>query len=129
MKSKVKLTWKKVKGADGYEIYRATSKKGKYQKIKTLKKGTIVSYTDGKAKKGKTYYYKVRAVKKCRKNIGERNCFKCSALWKIKRFIIIMIIWSVDKADSKKSVRIKTDPARIFLLIHDNRFPVRRSIV
>ena len=63
VKSKVKLTWKKVKGADGYEIYRATSKKGKYQKIKTLKKGTIVSYTDGKAKKGKTYYYKVRAVK------------------------------------------------------------------
>ena len=57
VKSKVKLTWKKVKGADGYEIYRATSKKGKYQK------GTIVSYTDGKAKKGKTYYYKVRAVK------------------------------------------------------------------
>ena len=63
VKSKVKLTWKKVKGADGYEIYRATSKKGKYQKIKKLKKGTIVSYTDGKAKKGKTYYYKVRAVK------------------------------------------------------------------
>ena len=63
VKSKVKLTWKKVKGADGYEIYRATSKKGKYQKIKTLKKGTIVSYTDGKAKKGKTYYYKVRAYK------------------------------------------------------------------
>lgn len=100
VKSKVKLTWKKVKGADGYEIYRATSKKGKYQKIKTLKKGTIVSYTDGKAKKGKTYYYKVRAVK-MPENIGERNCFKCSALWKIKRFIIIMIIWSVDKADSK----------------------------
>ena len=63
VKSKVKLTLKKVKGADGYEIYRATSKKGKYQKIKTLKKGTIVYYTDGKAKKGKTYYYKVRAVK------------------------------------------------------------------
>ena len=42
VKSKVKLTWKKVKGADGYEIYRATSKKGKYQKIKTLKKGIIV---------------------------------------------------------------------------------------
>ena len=58
-----KVTAEKVKGADGYEIYRATSKKGKYQKIKTLKKGTIVSYTDGKAKKGKTFYYKVRAVK------------------------------------------------------------------
>ena len=26
------------------------------------------------------------------------------------------VIWSVDKADSKKSVRIKTDPARIFYL-------------
>lgn len=55
-------------------------------------------------------------------NIGERNCFKCSALWKIKRFIIIMIIWSVDKADSKKSVRIKTDPARIFYLFMTTGF-------
>lgn len=34
-----------------------------------------------------------------------------------------MIIWSVDKADSKKkSVRIKTDPARIFYLFMTTGF-------
>lgn len=33
-----------------------------------------------------------------------------------------MIIWSVDKADSKKSVRIKTDPARIFFLFMTTGF-------
>ena len=67
--NKAKLSWKKVKGADGYEIYRATSKKGSYKKIKTIKKGSAVSYTDGKAKKGKMYYYKVRAVK----NVGKTS--------------------------------------------------------
>ena len=38
VKSKVKLTWKKVKGADGYEIYRATSKR-KISKDKDAEKG------------------------------------------------------------------------------------------
>ena len=33
-----------------------------------------------------------------------------------------MIIWSVDKADSKKSVRIKIDRARIFYLFMTTGF-------
>lgn len=53
---KVNITFKKVQKATRYEIYRATSKKGKYTKIATTKK---LKYTD-KTKKGKTYYYKVR---------------------------------------------------------------------
>ena len=56
---KPKLTWKSVSGAKKYEVYRATSKSGKYTKVKTT---TAKSFKDTKAKKGKTYYYKVKAV-------------------------------------------------------------------
>ena len=62
-KKKVKVVWKKVSGVNGYEIYRATSKKGKYKKIATVKSGKTVSYTDKKLKSKKRYYYKVRAYK------------------------------------------------------------------
>ena len=62
---KVTITWKKVTKATGYEVYRATSRNGKYKKIATIKKNSTVKYTDSKGlKKGKTYYYKVRAYKK-----------------------------------------------------------------
>lgn len=60
----VKLTWSKVKGANGYEIYRSNSKDGKYQKVKTISKGGTTSYKDGKLKKSTTYYYKIRAYRK-----------------------------------------------------------------
>ncbi len=63
-KKKVTLKWKKVKNANGYVVYRATKKNGKYTKVKTITKASTVKFTDKKVKKGKTYYYKVRAYKK-----------------------------------------------------------------
>lgn len=60
-KKQVKLTWKKVSGAKKYEVYRATSKNGKYKKIATTAK---LGYTNKKLKSGKTYYYKVKAIGK-----------------------------------------------------------------
>lgn len=60
----VKLTWSKVKGASGYEIYRSNSKDGKYSKVKTISKGSTTSYKNGKLKKSTTYYYKIRAYRK-----------------------------------------------------------------
>ena len=33
---KIKLTWNKVSGAAGYEIYRSAKKNGTYSKIRTL---------------------------------------------------------------------------------------------
>ena len=57
----VKLTWSKVKGANGYEIYRSNRK---YQKVKTISKGGTTSYKDGKLKKSTTYYYKIRVYRK-----------------------------------------------------------------
>ena len=57
------LTWSKVTGASGYEVYRATSKNGTYKKVATIKKGSSVKYTNKSLKSGTTYYYKVRAYK------------------------------------------------------------------
>ena len=54
----VKLSWTKVSGASGYDIYRAASKTGSYQKIKTV---TTTSFINKGLKKGKTYYYRVVA--------------------------------------------------------------------
>lgn len=58
------VKWKKVSGATQYEVYRSTSKKGKYKKIATTKK---TSYTDKKATGGKKYFYKIRVCKKISK--------------------------------------------------------------
>ena len=57
-----KLTWSKVKNADGYLIYRKTGS-GSWKKI-TAVKSTAGSYTDSKLTAGKSYTYTVRAYKK-----------------------------------------------------------------
>ena len=64
--SKVKVTWKNINGETGYQISKAT-KKSKTSIAATYKttrgKSKLVT-----AKKGKTYYYKVRAYKKIKVN-------------------------------------------------------------
>ena len=56
-----KISWKKVTGAQGYFIYRATEKDGPYTLVHTIKSGTTVSKTDTGLEPTTTYYYKVRA--------------------------------------------------------------------
>ena len=56
------ISWKSVKGADAYYIYRKTGS-GSWQRIGTTNKSTAVSYTDGSAIGGVTYSYTVRACK------------------------------------------------------------------
>ena len=58
-KGAIKVTWKAVPGAKGYTIYRATSKWGKYAKVKAIE-GTL-SFIDTALKAKKAYYYKVQA--------------------------------------------------------------------
>lgn len=58
--SKVKLTWKKVAGASGYEIFMKTGN-GKYKKIKTIGKGKTITFTKTKLSKKKSYSFKIRA--------------------------------------------------------------------
>ena len=62
-KKQATLKWKKVSGAKGYVVYRATSRSGKYKAVSTIKKGSTVSYINKKLTSKKTYYYKVRAYR------------------------------------------------------------------
>ena len=69
--NKVTIKWSGIEGETGYQLFRATSKDGKYVKVAT------VNVTDKKtvsvkvnAKKGTVYWYKVRAYKKI-----NQNCF------------------------------------------------------
>ena len=58
---KIKLTWTNISSrTTGYNIYMATSKNGTYKNIGSTSKK---SFTKGSLKKGKTYYFKVRAYR------------------------------------------------------------------
>ncbi len=62
-KKSAKLSWTALTdNTTGYRVYRKT-KGGKYAKVKTITKASTASWTNKGLKKGKTYYYKVRAYK------------------------------------------------------------------
>ena len=56
----IKVSWKKVEGVTHYQVYRATSKDGKYTKLTTTKE---LSYTAKSLSSGKKYFFKVRGYK------------------------------------------------------------------
>lgn len=56
----INLTWKQVKGASGYEIYRKTAG-GNYSLIKTITSGSTLSYSDKDYEEGTDYTYRIRA--------------------------------------------------------------------
>lgn len=62
-KGKVTVQWKKVSGAEGYVVYRSTKKGSGYVAVGSVAKGTTLKYVDSSVTKGKTYYYKVKAIK------------------------------------------------------------------
>lgn len=59
---KATVKWSKVTGATGYKVYYKTSKNGKWTCLKTANNKTT-SYTKTGLKKGKTYYFKVKAYR------------------------------------------------------------------
>ena len=59
-KTGIKFKWGAISGADGYYVYRKQGK-GSWVKIATAKGKATTTYTDTSAKKGKTYYYTVKA--------------------------------------------------------------------
>lgn len=54
------LSWKKVSGASGYEVYMSRSKSGGYKRIRTL---SATSYKKKGLTRGQRYYFKVRAYR------------------------------------------------------------------
>lgn len=62
-KKKATVKWGKIKGANGYVIYRSIKKSKGYKAVKTIARGGTVSFINKKLKKGKRYYFKVRAYR------------------------------------------------------------------
>lgn len=64
-KSKITVSWKKVKGATGYVVYKYSPSKEKYVKKKTIrtKKTKKRSYKDTSVKWRREYKYKVRSYR------------------------------------------------------------------
>ena len=60
----IKLTWNKaINGANGYAVYRSTSKDGKYTLRKTITSKNTIEFTDTGLDTNTTYYYKVRSYR------------------------------------------------------------------
>jgi len=62
--TKIKVSWDKIEDLDGYKVYRATKKTGKYSLIKTVTNPSTTSYINTGRTIGKTYWYKVKGYKK-----------------------------------------------------------------
>ena len=58
----VRLTWKKVRGATGYVVYRRKDGASSYKKTKTL--GAMTSWTDESAAEGQAYQYRLTAIRR-----------------------------------------------------------------
>ena len=56
-----KITWTRVNGASGYQIYRKSSEGSKYKRIASVKGSSALAYTD---RAGGSYEYRVRAYYK-----------------------------------------------------------------
>lgn len=68
--SKIRVSWKKVKGASGYKIYRSVKKNSGYRLVRTLNRASARFFTDRVSglKNKKRYYYKVVAYKTVKKS-------------------------------------------------------------
>lgn len=81
----VRISWKKAKNAKKYEIYRATSKKGKYKKVATT---TQKAYDNYNLTKGKKYFYKIRAVNGKKK--GAFSAVKYAATYNKEQYEVVV---------------------------------------
>ena len=55
------VSWKKVEGAQGYEIYRANEPDGAYELVSNVRNGDITVFVSSKQPVGSQKYYKIRA--------------------------------------------------------------------
>lgn len=61
--TKIKVTWKKISGADGYVVYRALSKNGTYKRAYRTTNADKLYYINTGRTTGKKYFYRVRGFK------------------------------------------------------------------
>lgn len=84
--NKAKLSWKRDSKATGYYIYRSTTEKGGYKKVKTINSNKTLNWTDSSIFPGTSYYYKIRSYVKSGYGKGNSGYSK-----------ILMINTSIDK--------------------------------
>ena len=77
---KIKVSWKKQKGASGYQVLCSTKKNMKGAKVRTVKGAAKKTLTLKKLKKGKKYYIQIRPYKtyKGKKYIGVSSGVKAA---------------------------------------------------
>ena len=75
-KSGITINYSKTAGADKYYVYRRLSGEDEWTRIATVKGASNVSYKDKTAKKGKTYYYTVRAYSGSYKSAYDTTGYK-----------------------------------------------------
>lgn len=75
-KTGITVNYSKTAGADKYYVYRRLSGEDDWTRIAIVKGGSKVSYTDKTAKKGKTYYYTVRAYSGSYKSAYDKTGYK-----------------------------------------------------
>ncbi len=75
-KSGITFKWGEVTGASGYYVYRKDSSSGSWKQIAKVSGKTTTSYLDKTAKKGKTYYYTVRAYSGSYKSYYKKDGLK-----------------------------------------------------
>ena len=127
-----RISWKKVSGAAGYQVYRAGSQNGKYKKVRTTAK---TSWTNEKLTTGKVYYYKVRAYKKSgSKTVYGSFSIKAKAVPRTKAPTFkltagnhkIQVSWNkVRGADGYRIYRAKSKNGS-YRMIKDSRSKLRR---
>ncbi|MCD8511681.1 MAG: fibronectin type III domain-containing protein [Bacillus sp. (in: Bacteria)] len=69
--NKINISWARTSGANGYEVYRSTSKSGTYSRVRTITNGSTLSFENGNLETERTYYYKVRAYR----NVNDKKVF------------------------------------------------------
>ena len=71
----LKISWEKVSGASGYQIYQRSSKTGPWKQVTQIANGNTTSYLHGNLTSGRTYDYVVRAYRtvKNKKYIGANS--------------------------------------------------------
>ncbi len=72
-KDGITVSWKKVSGAEGYQVYRRKSGVSSYTRIGEVEGKSTLSYLDKSVKENTIYYYKVRAVASDNKNTGDKS--------------------------------------------------------
>ncbi|MBO5486489.1 MAG: hypothetical protein J5988_06115, partial [Eubacterium sp.] len=70
---RVRVTWKKIEGADGYCIYSRPSTDSAYTKTDTISDGTVTTYDKKSLLQNTTYYFRMTAYKNVNGTIVESD--------------------------------------------------------